>query len=410
MGESREGIGCELCSQNGEVFVSRILHGSPAQMSSALAVGDAIVKVDGWTVSSDEEAEERLGGESSRPVTATVRFGSGRDCGEVRQVMLVRQRSLGQMGMGRDGDGGEEPVGVGATLTCVWEGILVDNVITGGPAWLSGVIHPGDIITSIGGEDVGQGKHLHPGSIAGMMRGKPGTRLTLGIVRGGCPHPIHVDIVRGHALDVQYVKLYRELLSDCVRERSASRGGSAGRSQRRPVTVSGEGARSSKMLASYRGSAWMSGSEVGTKVFGHGRGARGGGGAQQSWEVAADGAQMVGGDGDVLDQSFESQSSIPMQASSPSSPFMAAQRVGRKQDNTNACTNLIFPVLAFHDPKMNSCPVPLPQTLKILRQVPMRDLHHHVDETTLNPHNPTPGADEGFGRGTPPPEAARVWA
>jgi hypothetical protein len=72
------------------------------------------------------------------------------------------------------------------------------------------------MITHIDSVDVRGGKR-RPQQISRMLHGAPGTRVTLTLQRGGAVLTIHV--VRGHALDREFVGSYRRALAA---KRSAS--------------------------------------------------------------------------------------------------------------------------------------------------------------------------------------------
>lgn len=100
-----------------------------------------------------------------------------------------------------------------------WDGVLIDSIIPGGPAWLAGKMHPGDVITHIRSVDV-RGGTCTPQQVSIMLRSSPGTRLTLKISRGMLRETISVDVVRGHALDLGFVGAYRRALAAKVAVRS----------------------------------------------------------------------------------------------------------------------------------------------------------------------------------------------
>jgi len=74
-------------------------------------------------------------------------------------------------------DGSEDAVGIAAALRVVRDGVSVDSVIPGGPAFLSGGIQPDHLITAIDGAKVTG--HFHANEITDMIRGQEGSRLTI---------------------------------------------------------------------------------------------------------------------------------------------------------------------------------------------------------------------------------------
>ena len=76
-------------------------------------------------------------------------------------------------------DSVEEAVGIAAALRVVRDGVAVDRVMDGGPAWL-GALQEGWLITSIDGAKVTG--HFHSNEISDMIRGPEGSRVTLEVV------------------------------------------------------------------------------------------------------------------------------------------------------------------------------------------------------------------------------------
>lgn len=85
--------------------------------------------------------------------------------------------------------------GIGVVLREGIEGIVIQDVIKGGPAQLSGQIKKGDVIVEVDGESVGN-YSFH--RVLEIMKGKEGTHTKLGILRssGSTPHLVHVELVR----------------------------------------------------------------------------------------------------------------------------------------------------------------------------------------------------------------------
>ena len=95
--------------------------------------------------------------------------------------------------------------GVGLEISMNGSEVTVVTPIDGTPAQLAG-IEPGDVIVSIDGVEVSE--HSVDDTI-GRMRGKPGTRVVIGILRGEDPDPIDFEIIRSH---VQVRSVRSELL------------------------------------------------------------------------------------------------------------------------------------------------------------------------------------------------------
>jgi C-terminal processing protease CtpA/Prc len=116
--DRRVGIGCVFADdmETGKVIVKEIFHGSPAQMSAAMAVGDVIQSVLHQSVSGAQEAAMRVTGEAGTLVSMTIRRGEG---GGEDEVYLLREKSMGRIHKE------DEEVGIGLGLNVVrWSNYL----------------------------------------------------------------------------------------------------------------------------------------------------------------------------------------------------------------------------------------------------------------------------------------------
>ncbi len=106
------GIGCVFVDdmETGRVIVKEVFHGSPAQMSAAIAVGDVIQSVMDQRVSKAQEAAMRVTGETGTLVCMTIRRG---DSNVEDEVYLLREKSMGRIHYV------EEEVGIGLALNVV---------------------------------------------------------------------------------------------------------------------------------------------------------------------------------------------------------------------------------------------------------------------------------------------------
>uniref|UniRef100_A0A7S0QD80 PDZ domain-containing protein n=1 Tax=Cryptomonas curvata TaxID=233186 RepID=A0A7S0QD80_9CRYP len=92
------------------------------------------------------------------------------------QVMVITQNSQRHRLENED-----PPCGISAALNVIREGVRVDQILSGGAAWLSGALLPGDVITAIDGSQVTMGR-CTPEDVTGLIRGPHGTRLTLEVL------------------------------------------------------------------------------------------------------------------------------------------------------------------------------------------------------------------------------------
>lgn len=93
----------------------------------------------------------------------------------------------------KETQGDQNFVGIGARLAPDPLGAKVASVFRGGPAFKAGVQN-GDLITTVDGLAVG-GMVIE--DIVDKIRGEPGTRVKLGILRGGAAKPVSITIPRG---------------------------------------------------------------------------------------------------------------------------------------------------------------------------------------------------------------------
>ena len=74
----------------------------------------------------------------------------------------------------------DESVGIAAALRVVRDGVIVDRLMAGGPAYISGKLKEGCLITAIDGAKVTS--HFHSNEISDMLRGPEGTRISLQVI------------------------------------------------------------------------------------------------------------------------------------------------------------------------------------------------------------------------------------
>jgi len=194
------GIGVELSQDAFGVFVQQVYRAGPAHFSGAIAVGDYVEDVDGQAIINEHEASRRLSGAAGTIVEVRVRQGGG---GDSTNVYLLRQDVNRER---TDGDEGK--VGIAAALRVVRDGVVVDTVIPGGPAFLSGAVHEGYLITAIDGAKITG--NFHSNEISDIIRGKEGTRLTIECIaaeRRGRPRD---------RTNLKFVDLVRSLLESAA--------------------------------------------------------------------------------------------------------------------------------------------------------------------------------------------------
>ncbi|MBI5742385.1 MAG: S41 family peptidase [Candidatus Niyogibacteria bacterium] len=95
--------------------------------------------------------------------------------------------------------------GIGASLSYFYGEVMIDQLIDGSPAALSGKLEPGDIIVGIDGEDVRE-KPLN--YVVKKIRGAAGTEVTLTIKRGGRTiEPVVLKRAKIETPSVEFVKI-----------------------------------------------------------------------------------------------------------------------------------------------------------------------------------------------------------
>lgn len=84
--------------------------------------------------------------------------------------------------------------GVGIVFNMATDTIVVLNIVAGGPSYKAGVL-PGDRIVTIDGDTVA-GRRVAQDKVMSMLRGKRGTKVTVGVLRQNIDEPVAIDIVR----------------------------------------------------------------------------------------------------------------------------------------------------------------------------------------------------------------------
>ena len=123
------------------IAFAQVHHGGPAHLAGNIATGDYIEEVNRTPILRISDAAAKLKGPTSTLVEVKVRQGGG---GDSAYVHLLRQKV-------DTGDQNNYPIGIAAALRVVHDGVEVDRVIEGGPAWLSGM-KEGSVITAIDGK------------------------------------------------------------------------------------------------------------------------------------------------------------------------------------------------------------------------------------------------------------------
>ncbi len=85
--------------------------------------------------------------------------------------------------------------GIGVVFNMATDTAIVLNVPAGGPGYKAG-IEPGDRIVEVN-DTIIAGVKMNQMAVVGMLRGKKGTKVKLGIERGGNPKLLTFDLVRG---------------------------------------------------------------------------------------------------------------------------------------------------------------------------------------------------------------------
>jgi len=98
------------------------------------------------------------------------------------------EREFKQLSEDVSGDFG----GIGVNITRKNDYITVITPLKGTPGYKAGIL-PGDIIVSVDGIDVTK---YTTRDVSELIRGEPGTKVNLGIVRADNPNPIYIEIAR----------------------------------------------------------------------------------------------------------------------------------------------------------------------------------------------------------------------
>lgn len=84
--------------------------------------------------------------------------------------------------------------GIGVVFNMTTDTVVVLNTVAGGPSYKAGVM-AGDRIITVNGDTIA-GRKISQEDIIGRLRGKRGTRVKVGILRGNIEEPVEVEIVR----------------------------------------------------------------------------------------------------------------------------------------------------------------------------------------------------------------------
>lgn len=84
--------------------------------------------------------------------------------------------------------------GVGIVFNMATDTIVVLNIVAGGPSYKAGVL-PGDRIVTIDGDTVA-GRRVAQEKVMSMLRGKRGTKVTIGVLRQNIDEPVAIELVR----------------------------------------------------------------------------------------------------------------------------------------------------------------------------------------------------------------------
>ncbi len=84
--------------------------------------------------------------------------------------------------------------GVGIVFNMATDTIVVLNIVAGGPSYKAGVL-PGDRIVTIDGDTVA-GRRVAQEKVMSMLRGKRGTKVTVGVLRQNIDEPVAIELVR----------------------------------------------------------------------------------------------------------------------------------------------------------------------------------------------------------------------
>ena len=84
--------------------------------------------------------------------------------------------------------------GIGVVFNMTTDTVVVLNTVAGGPSYKAGIL-AGDRIVIVDGDTVA-GRKMPQEEVIGRLRGKRGTKVSVGILRGNNPAPVDVEIVR----------------------------------------------------------------------------------------------------------------------------------------------------------------------------------------------------------------------
>ncbi len=84
--------------------------------------------------------------------------------------------------------------GIGVVFNMTTDTVVVLNTVAGGPSYKAGIL-AGDRIVIVDGDTVA-GRKMPQEEVIGRLRGKRGTKVRVGILRGNNPAPVDVEIVR----------------------------------------------------------------------------------------------------------------------------------------------------------------------------------------------------------------------
>ncbi len=84
--------------------------------------------------------------------------------------------------------------GVGIVFNMATDTIVVLNIVAGGPSYKAGVL-PGDRIVTIDGDTVA-GRRINQDKVMSMLRGKRGSKVTIGVLRQNVGEVVPIEITR----------------------------------------------------------------------------------------------------------------------------------------------------------------------------------------------------------------------
>ena len=84
--------------------------------------------------------------------------------------------------------------GVGIVFNMATDTIVVLNIVAGGPSYKAGIL-PGDRIVTIDGDTVA-GRNVNQNKVMSMLRGKRGSKVTVGVLRQNVGEAVPIEITR----------------------------------------------------------------------------------------------------------------------------------------------------------------------------------------------------------------------